>query len=430
MGVAVPSNPLDYRDIEQGAAMKRIILFILIVFLAASFPAVSLGDGGETIVASGTIEAETVIIASEIGARVIEITVDEGEDVDAGQILLKLDDSLLVSQRSELEATINTAQANLDAVKAGPTQEKIAAAKTEFAQAKIQRDGAYKTWQQALKLVVNPQPLMPLIRQAQAQVQQAEGMLEKTKPAIKTAEIQAEAASRNQSDHAALVQYDIAKKQLAAAKVGQKIAEEQLKAAKIQLAYLWDQYTNPIAFQTAANQAESAYYIAEAAVSLAEAKLNAASAQPRAVDIAAAEAQLRQAQSALALFEAQASRYTITAPRNGLITTRVAQPGELAMPGATLLTLADLDTVTLKVFIPETQIGQIKVGQSARVSIDSMDTVFAGKVSYIANEAEFTPKNVQTQEERVNLVFAVEITLDNPDHILKPGMPADAEILP
>ncbi len=409
--------------------MKRLLAILIILSLTAFLSTVALGDGEGFIAGSGTIEAETVIIASEIGARIIEIKVDEGEEVQAGQALIQLDTSLLMAQRSELEAAISTAQANLDSVKAGPSPEKVAAAETELAQAKIQRNGAYQVWQQALEMAEDPQPLMPLIRQAENQVQQAEGMLEEIKPAVRTAEIQAESASRNQSDHAALVMYEIAQKQLAATKVGQKMAEVQLEAAQIQLAHLWEQYTNPIPFQAAANQAESTYYLAEAAVSLAEARLDAASAEPRQVEIDVAEAQLWQAESALALFEAQESKHTLTAPRGGLITTRVAEPGELAMPGATLLTLADLDTVTLKVFVPETQIGRVKVGQSARISIDSVDTVFEGTVSYIASEAEFTPKNVQTQEERVNLVFGVEITLDNPDHILKPGMPADAEII-
>lgn len=409
--------------------MKRLPAIFIILSLTAFLSTVALGDGGEVIAGSGTIEAETVIIASEIGVRIIEIKVNEGEEVQAGQPLIQLDTSLLTAQRSELEAAISTAQANLNSVKAGPSLEKVAAAETELAQAKIQRNGAYRVWQQALKMAEDPQPLMPLIRQAENQVQQAEGMLEEIKPAVRTAEIQTEAASRNQSDHAALVQYEMAQKQLAATKVGQKMAQAQLEAAQIQLAHLWEQYTNPIPFQAAANQAESAYYLAEAAVSLAEAKLDAASAEPRQVEIDVAEAKLWQAESALTLFEAQERKHTLTAPRGGLITTRVAEPGELAMPGATLLTLADLDTVTLKVFVPETQIGRVKVGQSARVSIDSVDTAFEGTVSYIASEAEFTPKNVQTQEERVNLVFGVEITLDNPDHILKPGMPADAEIV-
>ncbi len=410
--------------------MKRLPAILIVLSLTAFLSTVALGDGEELIVGSGAIEAETIIIASEINARIVEIKVDEGEEVKAGKALIQLDTSLLMAQRSELEAAISTAQANLTAVKAGPRPEQVAAAESELAQAKTQRNGAYLVWQQALKMAEDPQPLMPLIRQAENQVQQAEGMIEEIKPAVQTAQIQAEAASRNQSDHAALVMYEISQKQLAATKVGQKMAEAQLEAAQIQLAHLWERYTNPIPFPAAANQAESAYYLAKAAVSLAEAKLNAASAQPRQVDIDVAEAQLWQAESALALFEAQESKHTLTAPEGGLVTTRVAEPGELAMPGATLLTLADLDTVTLKVFIPETRIGRVKVGQSARVSIDSVDAVFEGTVSYIASEAEFTPKNVQTQEERVNLVFGVEITLDNPDHILKPGMPADAEILP
>jgi HlyD family secretion protein len=113
-----------------------------------------------------------------------------------------------------------------------------------------------------------------------------------------------------------------------------------------------------------------------------------------------------------------------------LISTRVADPGELAVPGATLLTLVDLDRVRLKVFVPETQIGRVKLGQTAYVTVDSVPQPFEGAVTFIGSEAEFTPKNVQTREERVNLVFAVDIGLDNPEHIFKPGMPADAEILP
>jgi multidrug resistance efflux pump len=147
-------------------------------------------------------------------------------------------------------------------------------------------------------------------------------------------------------------------------------------------------------------------------------------------DVAVAEAQLRQAESSLTLLQVQLDQLDITAPRAGVIATRMANPGEVALPGATLLTLSDLNDVTLTVFIPETQIGQVKLGQEALVRIDSISRPFEGTVTFIANEAEFTPKNVQTQEERVNLVFAVEISLDNADHILKPGMPADAEIMP
>jgi multidrug resistance efflux pump len=93
--------------------------------------------------------------------------------------------------------------------------------------------------------------------------------------------------------------------------------------------------------------------------------------------------------------------------------------------------LANLDEVTLVIYIPENRIGQIQIGQPVEVSVDSFPgEVFTGRVATIAGEAEFTPRNVQTQEERVNLVFAVKVVIPNPDYALKPGMPADVVIQP
>lgn len=147
-------------------------------------------------------------------------------------------------------------------------------------------------------------------------------------------------------------------------------------------------------------------------------------------DIDVARAQLREAETALATVEVQLAKQTLTAPRAGLISKKLVEVGELAGPGTTLLELSDVETVDLTVYIPETQIGQVKLGQLARVTSDAYpDQSFEGVVSFIAHEAEFTPKNVQTQEERANLVFAVKITPDNADHRLRLGMPADAEIL-
>jgi multidrug resistance efflux pump len=107
----------------------------------------------------------------------------------------------------------------------------------------------------------------------------------------------------------------------------------------------------------------------------------------------------------------------------------IGHVGELAAPGIALITLADLDQVTLTVYVPENRLGYIQIGQAVEVAVDSFpDRVFVGRVTRIANEAEFTPRNVQTEEERVNMVFAVEVSIPNPDHALKPGMPADAVI--
>ena len=102
----------------------------------------------------------------------------------------------------------------------------------------------------------------------------------------------------------------------------------------------------------------------------------------------------------------------------------------MAAPGAPLLIVADLSQITLVVYVPEPRIGQVRVGQEAQVTVDAYPgRTFTGAVSYISPRAEFTPKNVQTQEERVETVFAVEIKLANADGYLKPGMPADAELV-
>jgi HlyD family secretion protein len=116
----------------------------------------------------------------------------------------------------------------------------------------------------------------------------------------------------------------------------------------------------------------------------------------------------------------------LKAPSGGVILERLVHTGELAVPGAPLFTLADLDQVTLTVYVPEADLGRVSLGQDVEVTVDAYDQVFAGQVTHIASQAEFTPKNIQTQEERVHMVFAVKIRLDNPDQLLKPGMPADA----
>jgi multidrug resistance efflux pump len=90
------------------------------------------------------------------------------------------------------------------------------------------------------------------------------------------------------------------------------------------------------------------------------------------------------------------------------------------------LTIANLGEVTLTVYVPEADLGQVSLGQRVEVTVDAYQEVFTGEVSHIASQAEFTPKNVQTQEARVHMVFAVKIVLENADHRLKPGMPADA----
>ena len=129
------------------------------------------------------------------------------------------------------------------------------------------------------------------------------------------------------------------------------------------------------------------------------------------------------------MIDAQIAQLTLVAPIDGVVTSRSIYPGETASPGVSLMSIADLSTLKLVVYIPETQYGWVRLNAPVEVTVDAYPgRAFPGTVLYIAREAEFTPRNVQTEEERVNLVFAVEIRIENPGGELKPGMPADVAI--
>lgn len=382
------------------------------------------------IVGSGTIEAEIVAITTEIGGRIVAIQADEGKEVRRDDLLVELDTSILRAKQNQLEAALATALANLAEVSAPPRPEDVAAAEAELQQAKAAHDGAYVVWQEMDSIVEDPLDLNVQINIARGDIAILDKMVEAAQAELKAAEIQRDEAARNQLNDEAVTMSQVAVKQADAARANLAAAEAELAGAHSQLALLIAIRDNPLSLITQSNAAKSAYEQAEAGVLVAEAKLASVQAGPMPEEIAIAEAQVRQAEAALASLEVQLDKLNLTAPRDGIITERPANPGELASPGATLMNLGDLDQVTLTVFIPETQIGRVRVGQSARVEVDAYPgETFEGDVAFIALEAEFTPKNVQTEEERVNLVFAVKITLDNPDHRLKPGMPADAEII-
>ena len=140
--------------------------------------------------------------------------------------------------------------------------------------------------------------------------------------------------------------------------------------------------------------------------------------------------QYEQSKAALEVIRAQLENTVIKSPLDGIVLERNANPGEVVFPGIALLTLADLSSVWLRIYVKETQLGWVKLGQNAKVKVDSYpEKTFWGKVVHISDKAEFTPKDIQTKEQRVKLVFGVKISLDNPNQELKPGMPADAEIV-
>jgi len=403
--------------------------------------------GGLT--ASGFVEAEEVAIAPELGGRVVELLVEEGDEVEAGQVLVRLDGTLLEAQIEATQAALDVVQAGLAQAQAGVRPEQIRQAEAGLARAEAARDGAYQAWQDVIAIRDNPQELDAQIALAKAQVAVAEaGLVQAT--VLKDA---AEIAHDNYWD--AKEKMDAVKEQLEEIPapfrpslpgvqldfhlipnaywkswVGVNSAQAGLDGARAALNDLYAMRNNPQELNAQVDGAEALYRAAEAAVQMAQAQLDALRAGATEEEIAVVEAQVKQAQAALDALMVLRDKLTIAAPVGGLVLERSIHEGELAGPGATLLTLGDLDEVTLTVYVPEDRLGQVQIGQQVEVGVDSFpERRFIGTVVAIAHEAEFTPRNVQTQEERVNMVFAVDVSISNPDHALKPGLPADAVIV-
>jgi HlyD family secretion protein len=144
------------------------------------------------------------------------------------------------------------------------------------------------------------------------------------------------------------------------------------------------------------------------------------------LDLQALQAQRDQAKAALAIAEEDLKKSRLYSPFDGFVTVKDVEEGEYVQAGTPVITVADLDEVWVKTYVPETQLGRVYLGQKAEVISDTFPgKTYPGTVTFISPEAEFTPKNVQTQEERVKLVYRIKVTLKNPKQELKAGMPVD-----
>jgi len=251
------------------------------------------------------------------------------------------------------------------------------------------------------------QPIATLdSRELQGQVEQARGNLAAAQAAL--AELLA--GTRAEDIRRAQAQYDAALKALQQVQARRDLVRAGPRKEDIE-------------------QLRAAHEQAKAQVQAARAALDLALAGPRKETIAAARSRVEQARGALNTAVASLEQTAIFSPADARVTLRNVEPGELVTPGLPIVRLAMLDRVWLKVYVPEQEVGLVKLGQRAEVATDTNpDKRYAGRVMEIAQEPEFTPKNVQTKEERVKLVFGVKVEIENPNQELKPGMPADAVI--
>ena len=394
--------------------------------LATFLTGCSNGQDNDAITASGFIEGTEVTIASESSGRIAEMLVDRGDTVQKGDVLVRLDDAVLQSQRLEAEAGLAAAQANLARVQAGARPAEIDAAQATLAQAEAERDGAAQAVVHAQDVISNPLSLDAEIDAARTQVHLTEQGVEMARADLAEMELWhgLYVGTGGDTERA----WDL---QLQASQDALAQAQAELGGDQRYLSALLTIRADPLELEAQLHTAQTQSDLAEAQVSATQAALDELLAGPTEEEVAIAQAQVRQAEAAMRLVDAQIAQLTLTAPMDGVVTSRSAQAGETATAGAPLLTIANLDEVRLVIYIPEDRLGQVRLGQKVKVQVDSFPAqVFVGHVASIAGKAEFTPRNVQTQEERVNLVFAVKVSISNPDQQLKLGMPADATIEP
>jgi multidrug resistance efflux pump len=437
---------------------RRIIPVILLILVASATwwylnRETAAADSG-VLVASGTIEAIQVQVSAETGGRVMQVTVAEGDGASAGQILVQLDDSLLQAQRQQAEAAVRLAQANYDLVAAGTPPEQQDAA---IAQSELELVNA----RQAL------QNLFDLAELAAAQVQQEIAAIDKARDLASQRLDNLETVADPADVDAAWSSVVIAKDKLEKAQdkyepyekksednVTRAILQAQVAAAQKAYDSAETRYNNLVGtsnqYELAVARADlsllesklsdarrryeelqlgpdpDALEQAQARLALAESNLARARAEPTREQFAQAQAQVDSAQSQLEVLAAQLKKLVIASPVGGTVLVRMVEPGEVINPGSPLLTLARLDDLRITVYLPEDRYGAVQLGQSAQVTVDSYPgTVFRGVVVRIADQAEFTPRNVQTNEGRRTMVFAVELSVDNPEGRMHPGMPAD-----
>jgi HlyD family secretion protein len=407
------------------ASLRRVLPALVVLVLVSAglayLAAVSAAGGGP-LQGSGTIESVQVNVAAEVSGRVLEVLVDEGQSVAEGDPLVRLDDRLLQAQRESAraagEAAIAAAQLELVLARQSMddllTNAPLAAAQAEktLAEARDALDSAERTytWNQEGNRATSD-----TLKAAKAKLAVERERMERAETAYRNAPGD---LSEGGQKAAAFLAYNNA-----------RIAYNRALSS-----YNW--YTGHPS-EIDQGQFEADLALAQAQVDDAERRLEALrpGPDPDGLDLARARLTLAQAQVAAAEAKAEVDLQTldlqlekllVRAPLGGVVTMRYIEPGEVLLAGAPALSIGDLDRLTITVYLPEDRYGQVGLGDSVGVTVDSFPgETFSGSVVRIADRAEFTPRNVQTETGRRSTVFAVEITIQDPSRRLKPGMPAD-----
>ena len=357
------------------------------------------------LTASGTVEMTEINVAPEAAGKILAVNVKEGDTVHVGDVLVQLDNTLLKDQRAIAASTLQTANIALVQLTSPAT---IASVQAAIAQDKQNIDNAQQAYDNQRTFTTN-----------QSAVQNAQASLVLAQKALEDAQNHYNNVNGNPDNN-----------------TDKAAAYQKLYAA--QTAYNSANYTyNLWLGKVDSEQLDikaGALGVAQAKLPEDQALLDVLNGGPIPDNATGAGiVQLQQARIAVQLVQAnlnllddEIKKMTVTSLVNGMVMTRNAEPGSVVNAGAVLLTLGRLDELTITVYVPEDRIGEVILGQTANVSVDSFPgVVYKGVVSYISDQAEFTPRNVETVSGRKNTVFAVKLTLSDISGKLKPGMPAD-----
>ena len=441
---------------------KKVLLVVSVIFvmMAAACSGLSInGNNSGDLNSSGRISALQVDIAPEVGGIVSAIDVEEGDTIQAGAVLFRIDDTLIQAQYDQAAAMVGVAEAYVESAYA-----QLALAELQLGQAlqgvreqeRVAINSAWKKDQPddfdlpvwyffdvenlnaieqeidaaAETLAFELENLNAVMEKSSStDLITTEERLSKAQTAYQLADQTLEQAKRADDretlEDFAQDLFDEASTELDAAQIEYDrvlttSAAEDVLDARSRVVVAQRYYDNSLDYLAQLQVGEQSLQvdIARASVTLAE------------TGVAQAEANLRQAKVALEMIEIQLDKFIVKAPVDGTILSRNLDVGEMIVPGSVVIVIGQLEEVHLTVYVPEDKYGQIQLGQSVTITADSFpDESFDGQVIRIADEAEFTPRNVQTVEGRLATVYAIEILVPNPDLRLKPGMPADVVII-
>ncbi|HTX35682.1 MAG TPA: efflux RND transporter periplasmic adaptor subunit [Bryobacteraceae bacterium] len=388
--------------------MRKRTLLIFLAVAAAGAGVYAIHENGRgpdnRIVVSGNIELTEINIGFKTAGRLIERDVDEGDSVKKGEIVARLDRDQLAAQRTREGAGLNSAEAQLaEALTTLDYQKATLASDVDARRADLAAAEA--------KLAELQNGSRPQEKQdAKAAVDSAQS------EAVRSKADWDRAQTLYKNDDISRAQYDQYRRNWESATATLKSATERESLV------LAGPRIEDIDGQIA--------QVAHARAALKTAEASALQVKQREEDLAARRADIAHSRASVALIDWQLSDTVAASPVDGVVLVKSADVGEILAPGTTVVTIGDIDHPWLRGYINETDLGKVRIGSQARVTTDSYPgKVFHGRVSFIASEAEFTPKQIQTQQERVKLVYRIKIDVENPGRALKSNMPADAEIL-